>query len=532
MAQTGVTQDGNIITIDGAYDVVYVQASFLQAGGTLNVKNASHVVILNDLSTTSSTLVAGTINIQGNAYVDSQVIMSGKGVSVNFSGDYSIMQFAKGQFTSGLTSYPVFSGFNATSKIMMSDLPNGTYRIGLSGATASSTANRLNFYSNITPGASLSIPFGTTISTNYSSDNHYETNGTVSFSQTQCFLPGSLIETTSGQVAVENLEIGDFVRVFGDQNDTVRMVVWTGQKTVLASENGFPVRIKAHAFAENEPATDLLLTGEHCLCFNNAFIPARMLVNGKSITQETQWDSYQVHHIELSRHSIIRANNLLCESYLDTGTRHSFVDVTKPDQNVAVFFPGIKTWEIDAALPLRTSRNFIEPIFKKLSARADKLGFDAEPKSPISVIEADLAIVTDKGITIRPTRVAGRTYTFLLPPDTSFLDIVSRTGRPSELIGPFIDDRRDLGVLVGKIVQFCPRKTVTLDAHLFEDKCLGWHDIETPSYRWTSGRGRVALASPAIADYSVLSLEIAATGVSIATQNTQIGKKSPGSAAA
>ncbi|NVN02316.1 MULTISPECIES: Hint domain-containing protein [Asaia] len=513
MAQKGVIQTDDTITVTDAYDTVYVQASFLQAGGTLNVENASHVLIINDLGASPAYLTAGQINIQGNAYVESQVIMASNSVSVNFSGDYSILQYAAGQFTSGLTAYPTVSGFNETSKIMMSDFPAGTYRIGLTGASGGSAATRLEFYSNVSPGASLSIPFGTTITSNYATAPHGEPNGTASFAVTQCFLAGSLIETVLGSVAVEDLRIGSQVRVFGDQQDTSRMVIWTGRRTILSAEEGYPVRIKKDAFAPNEPSADLLITGEHCLCIDNAFVPVRMLVNGQSIVLDTQTPSYEVFHIELARHSIIRANNLLCESYLDTGTKENFTSVSGSDSLVALHIPQEKTWGNDSALPLRTERAFVEPIYRGLCDRAQALGMAAEMPVVAATEEAGIHLVTDKGEKIFSDRISDKHHIFILPPEISFVDLVTRTGKPSEMIGPFVDDRRALGVLVGDVTHFCATEAHQLRAHLTQETASGWHTIENDRTRWTAGSARIALNDADTSDSSTLSIEIVSTSL-------------------
>lgn len=512
MEQKSVIQTGKTITITDAYDTVYVPASFLRDGGTLNATNASHVVIVNDLGSYPAYLQSGQININGNAYIESQVIMAGKNVSVNFSGTSSILQVAPGQFTSGLTAYPTFSGFNSTSKLMMADLPAGTYRIGLSVPFPGSNANRLNFYSNLLPGSILSVPFGTTIPSNYASPPHGEPNGTASFSQTQCFLAGTMIDTVAGCIAVEHLRVGNRVRVFGDQLDTARMVIWAGRKTVSSAENGYPVRIRKDAFGPNTPSSDLLITGEHCLCIENALIPARMLVNGVSIVLDTDMSSYEVFHVELTQHSIIHANDLLCESYLDTGTRQSFTRLSESDDIVSLCVSGQKSWEGDSALPLRTERSFVEPIYHALCKRAQEIGMETGRSTFPTTTEADIHLVTNCGESLTAERISGMHHIFRLPPNIAYVDLVTRTGKPSDMIGPYVDDRRELGILVGQITHFCADETYQLCEHLTVEALTGWNTIENSQTRWTAGSARITLENNNLSSSSTLSVEIVATG--------------------
>ncbi|OUI97557.1 Hint domain-containing protein, partial [Acetobacter cibinongensis] len=144
-----------------------------------------------------------------------------------------------------------------------------------------------------------------------------------------CFLAGSMIRTGSGDVAVETLRIGDSVMTWDwkAQAATERQVIWTGRKsmtvnTALADdEAGYPVRILKNAIAENVPSQDLLVTPEHCLFFDNRFVPVRMLVNGRSIIYDRSITAYDYFHIETEEHAVIWANDTLTESYLDTGNR-------------------------------------------------------------------------------------------------------------------------------------------------------------------------------------------------------------------
>ena len=84
-----------------------------------------------------------------------------------------------------------------------------------------------------------------------------------------CFHAGSMIRTTSGEVAVEDIQIGDEVIAFDWRSnaDVVRPVVWVGKTHVNIrhgmpdDEAGWPVRVLKDAIADGVPYKDMLITG-------------------------------------------------------------------------------------------------------------------------------------------------------------------------------------------------------------------------------------------------------------------------------
>lgn len=119
-----------------------------------------------------------------------------------------------------------------------------------------------------------------------------------------CFLAGSMINTSSGLIAVEDIKIGDYIVCYhGDQQEN-RAVIWTGYNTVVVKsylpedEANYPVRVLKNAIADNVPSKDLLVTQEHCLLINNQFIPVRMLVNNSTIFYDHSITQYTYYHIK------------------------------------------------------------------------------------------------------------------------------------------------------------------------------------------------------------------------------------------
>lgn len=339
-----------------------------------------------------------------------------------------------------------------------------------------------------------------------------------------CFLSGSMIRTQQGDVAVEDICVADSIIAQVAGRDVARKVVWTGRARVFVNTSrsvdsaGYPVRIVSNALADGVPSQDLLITSEHCLLLEDKFIPVRMLVNGASIFYDTSITSYDHYHIETEEHSIITANDVLTESYLDTGNRRSF----RQGGTVVQFGSRALTWENDAAAPLDVSRTFVEPHFRKLENRAaTTLGLSSQKPPCGTTTEPDLRLLTDAGHIIRPTRIKGNKAMFMLPHSVDSIRILSRTSRPCEAIGAFFDDRRDLGVLIGQISLFDSVKSETIDHHLTSSTLIGWEAAHNAHARWTTGNAELPLGKRTPNSIGMLALEILSAGPYVVAQTDQ-----------
>ncbi len=113
----------------------------------------------------------------------------------------------------------------------------------------------------------------------------------TNFSATMtCFVTGTLIRTARGEIAVENLRIGDLVVTTEGRE---RPIVWIGHREIdctarATPRDAWPVRIAAGAFGEKRPARDLYVSPGHGLCVDcvgEALIHAQSLVNGATIAR-------------------------------------------------------------------------------------------------------------------------------------------------------------------------------------------------------------------------------------------------------
>src|SRR5581483_12260020 len=96
-----------------------------------------------------------------------------------------------------------------------------------------------------------------------------------------CYVRGTLIDTAAGDVAVEDLKIGDKVATAAG---VLRPVKWIGTRSyggrfVMGRTDILPVRIKAGALDENVPRRDLWISPHHAMYLDGVLIEVRDLVN-------------------------------------------------------------------------------------------------------------------------------------------------------------------------------------------------------------------------------------------------------------
>jgi hypothetical protein len=141
-----------------------------------------------------------------------------------------------------------------------------------------------------------------------------------------CFMPGTFIRTPDGDVAVETLQSGDLVLTTDGSAAPIR---WLGRQTVSRvfadPLRVLPIRITAGALGESLPARDLLISPDHAVLIDGVLVQAGALVNGTSIVREPKVPMrYTYYHIELDDHSLILAENLAAETFVDNVDRLAF----------------------------------------------------------------------------------------------------------------------------------------------------------------------------------------------------------------
>jgi hypothetical protein len=140
---------------------------------------------------------------------------------------------------------------------------------------------------------------------------------------------GTLITTTAGPVAVEDLMPGDFLQTI---EDGPQQLIWIGMMTLFPasvpgqSDCPGPIRVPADSFGPGRPANDVVLgpyarllqrTGHQTASGDHAwaYLPVADLIDGNSAIRLSPATPVQVYHLGLRRHATISAAGMEIESF-------------------------------------------------------------------------------------------------------------------------------------------------------------------------------------------------------------------------
>ena len=144
-----------------------------------------------------------------------------------------------------------------------------------------------------------------------------------------CFLAGTLIESVDGSVAIESLRIGDLVRTISGK---LKPIKWIGQMRFKRGglrswgEAEAPVKFIRGSFDGTNPGRDLYISEGHCLFMDGVLVPAKYLINGRTIIRDTAYDAgvLDYFNIELSHHDAIYAEGVPAETFQASSLRKQF----------------------------------------------------------------------------------------------------------------------------------------------------------------------------------------------------------------
>jgi hypothetical protein len=327
---------------------------------------------------------------------------------------------------------------------------------------------------------STGMPHDTTFNTFSTSSKIPFLLGTISVA---CFAVNTLIATADGEVAVEDLKEGDKVLTLSGVSKPVK---WVGNRRVNCRRHPrpnevMPVRIKAHAFGENLPQRDLLVSPGHSLYVDGVLIPAGFLVNGATVVQE-EVDHIHYYHIELDTHDVVLAEGLPAESYLDDENRHAFNN----GGDYAALHPDLdpKSWE-NACAPRVMAGPQLTEVKQLLIDRADELGYHL-------IDETDVHLVVD-GEKIKPCHTVGMRHWFLVPAGARELQLNSNNGVPMHLTADH-GDSRCLGVAVS---EFKLNGAACELGQVFTGNPYPLESHNDLRWVWTNGSASLAIELPA-----------------------------------
>jgi len=168
-----------------------------------------------------------------------------------------------------------------------------------------------------------------------------------------CFTTGTLIKTSSSEVAVEDLGVGDKVLTMDAGYQPIR---WIGGRKVSATElrnnpNLKPICICADALGPGRPRQDLLVSPQHRVLVRSpiaarlfdsteVLIPAKKLLELPGIDVEDGDDGVEYFHILFDAHQLVWSNGAVTES-LFTGPEALNAMSPEAREEIAALFPEI-----------------------------------------------------------------------------------------------------------------------------------------------------------------------------------------------
>ena len=440
----------------------------------LQVANGATAEIATPLTYAGALANAGTVILDGTNTCELSGAVSGSGTIGFASGAAGTLQLDATALPNGQIFANTVAGFAPGDAI---DLRGLTFAGNITSIYDSATHTLTVTEGGITDTLTLINP---------NASNFVLQSDNAGGTEVVCFGAGTRIRTAAGDVAVENLVVGNLAVTASGQH---RPIGWIGQRTINCrrhphSHEVMPVRIAAHAFDKDRPARDLRVSPGHSICVDavgEVLIPAAALVNGTTIIQE-QVDTITYWHVELEGgHDVILAENLPCESYLEMDNRSFFAKApatalyASPDAHVVDHADFCRPFHQDGAL--------VAFVRERLAARSPNLGWTVE-----LVPFANLHLLVD-GIRVDP-ETSGLSARFLVPATAKEVWLISDTSVPAEI--GIAADLRSLGVCVGSLViddGFGAPRTVSADHPLLS---VGFHNIEDGPQRWTCGRSRLA----------------------------------------
>lgn len=143
-----------------------------------------------------------------------------------------------------------------------------------------------------------------------------------------CFTPNALITTPCGQVAVQNLQVGDLVITADNGLQAIR---WIGRKRMTGARLQTypelrPVRIRKDAFGDGLPERDMWVSPQHRMLVKSertmlnygeteVVVPAKGLLNDLSVTVDYGLRETEYVNILFDKHEVVFANGTPTESF-------------------------------------------------------------------------------------------------------------------------------------------------------------------------------------------------------------------------
>lgn len=379
----------------------------------------------------------------------------------------------------GDPNYPNGNPYVGVSGILAQagHLGDPSYQNGLSISLADGSAVHIYVVADASAYGGYSLAYETTTGASGVMYLDYSENAFL----VGCFVRGTSIQSTAGEVPVEELREGDVVLT---HSGVARPIRWIGRTAIRPAHaphpnEVMPIRIRADAFGPGMPCRDLLLSPGHALLVGNVLINAGELVNGATIVQE---DAELVHyyHVELDSHDILIADAMPCESYLDDGNRASFIGSAGPIR----LHGRIDRFDDEhTCVPLIKDGPLLIKARKQLLARALELGWQLKERPDLR-LEAN-------GAVLEPISVVGPRHWFVLPDEPTATLRLRSSSTVVNNVDPGSADGRRLGVAIGELR--IDGETRDLASSCFGAGFYPRENDGCTSWRWTDGDATLAI---------------------------------------
>ena len=317
----------------------------VNAGGTIDA-------LVGTLGLGSTAFVAGTTATNSNATFSTTTVNNVSSTSVSFTGGPTLSGIQL--LNQGAGGFTFSDSTGATFYLSKTAIAGGTQ---IDVNTAPSTgliAGTLDTL--VAPNPTIFVGASNTTTS---------LDGSVFIA---CFLSGTMIDTPDGEVAVQDLRIGDLVL---NASRRPKQILWIGRRTYRASfargnDKVTPICFSAGCLSEGVPSRDLYVSPAHALLIDGVLIPAEHLLTEGSVTRGFRDGDVAYFHLELEDHDVVWANGVTAETYVDDDNRSMFENA---DEYHALYPSGMMEAAIYCVSRM-TDGDVVQAVRNRLARRA------------------------------------------------------------------------------------------------------------------------------------------------------------------